>query len=62
MKLFLKLRLTPIYVPQSNKNMKRTIYKQCNTQRETIIGTETNCSECGTELIHIINESNNRNK
>ena len=35
--------------------MKRTICKQCNLNRETIIGVETHCSECGKELIHIIN-------
>ena len=42
--------------------MKRTICKECNPKRETIIGAETHCSECGKELIHILNESNNINK
>jgi hypothetical protein len=42
--------------------MKRTICKHCNPNRETIIGAETNCSECGKELIHILNENNNRNR
>jgi len=44
------------------KCMKRTICKECNPKRETIIGAETHCSECGKKLIHIIYESNNKNK
>ncbi len=36
--------------------MKRTICKNCNPNREIIIGVERNCSECGIELIHILNE------
>ena len=41
---------------KTQNSMKRTICKHCNPNRETIIGVETNCSECGTELIHILNE------
>jgi len=39
--------------------MKRTICKNCNPNRETIIGVETHCLECGIELIHILNEKTN---
>jgi len=42
---------------QNNKIMKRTICRHCNPNRETIIGVETHCSECGKELIHILNET-----
>jgi bacterioferritin-associated ferredoxin len=38
--------------------MKRTICKHCKPNRETIIGVETHCSECGKELIHILNKNN----
>ena len=39
--------------------MKRTICKECNPNKETIIGVEIHCSECGTEIIHTINEKVN---
>ena len=34
--------------------------KHCNPNRETIIGVERNCSECGIPLITILNESNEK--
>ena len=55
---FLSLHLTPKYVTQKQQNMKRTICKECNPNRETIIGVETHCSECGTPLITISHKNN----
>ena len=34
----------------------KNIIKFAKENKETIIGVETHCSECGKELIHIINE------